>query len=102
MFIWILKKSITLNSLSLFNFMEKITRIEGTRYVKIGDNIFNTVSKDVKMKTICECLFCGERFAANAAGQCAIYCKYCKTIASRKANTAENKKIFTEAGLSFN
>jgi hypothetical protein len=77
---------------------KKVERIDGTRYVKIGNSVFDTVGKDApSMQTICECLFCGDRFA-GASGKCSIYCKRCKTAESRKdvqdeidAIKAENK-----------
>lgn len=73
---------------------KKIERIQGTRYVKIGDSIFNSAPTDKNtMKTICECLFCGERFAGDANGKCAVYCKTCRTIEGRKKITEENNKI---------
>jgi hypothetical protein len=76
---------------------EKAIRIEGTKYVKIGDSIFNTAPKDPNTpRVICECVFCGERFGANAAGQCAVYCKNCKILESRKKITEENNKIKQE------
>ena len=72
---------------------QKATRIEGTRYVKIGTGVFDTAPQDKnKLKTICECLWCGERFGANVAGQCAMYCKNCKTKAGREAVQQANEK----------
>jgi hypothetical protein len=78
---------------------KKVERIEGTRYVKIGDSIFNTQAQpEAHLKTICECLFCGERFGGDANGKCSVYCKNCKTIEGRRKITEENKKIREENG----
>jgi hypothetical protein len=76
---------------------KKVERIPGTHYVKVGDSIFNTIPKDTEpKKVVCLCLYCGEKFGGNAAGQCAVYCKNCKTIENRKKMTAENKVIDEE------
>lgn len=73
---------------------KKVEHIQGTRYVKIDNNVFNTIPKDTTpTKTICECLFCGERFGGDANGKCAIYCKNCKTAEGRKKTQEENKII---------
>jgi hypothetical protein len=73
---------------------QKPQRIEGTRYVKIGHNVFNTIGKDdTPTKTICECLNCGDRFGGDANGKCAIYCKRCKTAEGRKQIQEENDKL---------
>ncbi len=78
-----------------FNMEQKIEKIEGTRYVKIGDSIFNTISKSdsVSSKVICECLFCGERFGGDANGKCAVYCKNCRVKENRAEITRQNEEI---------
>ena len=76
---------------------KKIERVPGTNYVKIDNSIFNTVPKDESQtKTQCLCLWCGDKFGANAAGQCAVYCKNCKKVSERKALREENEKIDKE------
>lgn len=74
---------------------EKITYVEGTdKYVRKGNSVYKVFKEtDTPKKVICECLWCGERFGANSAGQCAIYCKRCKTAEGRQKIKEENDKI---------
>ena len=76
--------------------MEKVKpeRIEGTRHVKLNNTVYSTVAKDAPtLKTICECLWCGERFGGDVSGKCAMYCKNCRTAAGRKEVTDANNLI---------
>ena len=76
---------------------KKVERIPGTTYVKIDNSVFNTVPKDASQtKTQCLCLWCGDKFGGNAAGQCAIYCKNCKKVEQRKQMKEENEAIKQE------
>ena len=83
-------------SINPSNYMEtkKVEHMAGTRYVKIDNSIFSTVPKDnTPTRTICECLFCGERFGGDANGKCAVYCKNCKTKEGRVKLAEENGRI---------
>jgi hypothetical protein len=76
---------------------KKIERVPGTTYVKIDNSVFNTVPKEVSQtKAQCLCLWCGDKFGANAAGQCAIYCKNCKKVEGRKQIKEQNEAIDEE------
>jgi len=78
---------------------KKVDRIVGTHYVRIGHSVYNTQpNNEPKMKTICLCCFCGDKFAANASGQCSIYCKSCRKAESRKKLLEENE-IIKQANL---
>jgi len=76
---------------------KKVERIPGTHYVKIDHSVYNTQpNNEPKMKTICLCLFCGDKFGGNAAGQCSIYCSKCKKAEARKSMLEENEVIKQE------
>jgi len=71
------------------------TRVAGTtRYIKMGDMVCDTIAKDAPaLKTICECLWCGDRYGADASGKCKMYCKNCSTKEGRKKIREENEAI---------
>jgi L-lysine 2,3-aminomutase len=76
---------------------KKIEKIPGTHYVRIGSNAFNTMPANSEPNKVkCLCLFCGEKFSANSAGQCSVYCQSCKKAENRKKMTEENKAIKQE------
>lgn len=56
-----------------------------------------TKSDRPKGPVTCLCTHCGEIYGANAGGQCALYCKDCRTAEGRKKIDAENAKIREEA-----
>lgn len=60
--------------------------------------------KDVVMpskKAICLCCCCGERFAGDANGNCALFCKTCRKKEGRKAIIEENQVIAKERGYEY-
>jgi len=76
---------------------KKVDRIAGTHYVRIGHSVYNTLPANTEpKKVICLCLFCGDKFGGNAAGQCAIYCAKCKKAEARKSMLEENEVIKQE------
>ena len=48
--------------------------------------------KELTCRVFCCCSHCGERFCANSAGQCAMYCTNCKLADQRKDMCADNKE----------
>jgi len=67
-------------------------RVDGTANYVIKNNTVFRINKDDKpLKTICLCLFCGEKFGANSAGQCAVYCSACRSKEQRDKTAEANK-----------
>lgn len=58
-------------------------------------------SVDTPKGVIGECSFCGDRYAGNQSGKCALYCKNCKTKTGREKIWEENKAIFKAQGLEY-
>lgn len=76
---------------------KKVERIPGTHYARIDHNVYNLLPANAEpKKVICLCLFCGDKFGANAAGQCSIYCTKCKKAENRKKLMEENETVKQE------
>ena len=76
---------------------KKVTRIPGTHYVKIDSSIYNTLPANTEpKKTVCLCLYCGEKFGGDANGNCSIYCKNCKKVENRRNQDKKNEEIRLE------
>lgn len=58
-------------------------------------------AKAEKLKTVCICLHCGNRFGGDANGKCALTCKNCRTEEARNAQCSEGIDIFKEAGMEW-
>lgn len=72
----------------------KITRVPGTSNYAIKNNtVFRINQEEKALKTVCLCLFCGEKFGGDANGKCAIYCKNCRTKEQRDQMAKENEEI---------
>ena len=57
---------------------------------KVNDILKTTQNK---LKVICQCAHCGERYGGNVSGGCAMYCGTCKTKPQRDAIDKANKQV---------
>lgn len=57
--------------------------------------------KGEKLKTVCICLHCGNRFGGDANGKCSLTCKNCRTEEARNAQCSEGIDIFKAAGMEW-
>jgi len=71
-----------------------VRRVEGTSNYAIKNNTVFRINKDDKpLKTVCLCLFCGEKFGGDASGKCKVYCKFCEKKENRDQMAKENEEI---------